>query len=149
MTLSRIQESLILATYFRGGSQDQHAWTSCTDQIHTLSMFYTGDITGADCAERFSQRPFVQKLREGNDDPIEHPWGKLSAEINGRYRALIDLLRCHSELIEGGGNFETPAHPTYTACRLTDAGMRLAVSLEKQFPKKPDFPNWADVRRLP
>jgi hypothetical protein len=30
MSLTRIEESLVLAAYFRGGSQDQSVWTSNT-----------------------------------------------------------------------------------------------------------------------
>lgn len=149
MGLTRIEESLVLATYFRGGSQDDHAWTSNTDQILTLSLFYTDDIASTDCAERFSKRSYVQKLYDETADLNEHPWGKLTDEIEGRYRILINLLRSHPELIEGGGNFDTPAHPTFTACRLTDAGLRLAETLEEQFPKKPDFPHWPDQRTMP
>lgn len=149
MSLTRIEESLVLAAYFRGGSKDQQTWRSNTDQILTLSLFYTGDITGTDCAQRLSQRSYVQKLYDEAADEVEHPWGKLTEEVQGRYDILIGLLRSHPELIEGKGNFDTPALPTYTSCRLTEAGLRLAETLEEQFSKKPDFPNWPDKRTMP
>jgi hypothetical protein len=79
----------------------------------------------------------------------EHPWGNLTEEIDGRYRVLINMLHEHPELIEGAGNFKTPAHPTFTACRLTSNGLKLAATLESQFPKKPDFRNWPDSRTIP
>lgn len=149
--LTRIDESLILAAYFRGGSQAQgNAWFSNTDQILTLSLFYTGDITEADCVGRFSRRSYVGKLYDNSVEITEeHPWGKLTEEIDGRYKVLIHLLREHAELLEGGGNFETPAHPTFTSCRLTDAGLQLAVTLVGRFPTKPVFPNWPDGRTMP
>ncbi len=141
MSLTLVEESLVLATYFRGGRQDDCAWTSNTDQILTLSLFYTGDISSVDCAGRFSKRPYIQNLYD--DD------GKLIGEIKARYAILIDLLKQHSELIVGGGDFETPAYPTYTACRLTYEGLRLSASLVKSFPRKPNFPNWPDKRTMP
>ncbi|MBW3539061.1 MAG: hypothetical protein KY476_02210 [Planctomycetes bacterium] len=146
MSLTRIEESLVLAAYFRGGSQDDRAWTSNTDQILTLSLFYTGDISKADCVSRFANRPYIRDLYKNTEWTEEHAWGELTEDIEGRYRALINLLQEHPELIEGGGNFKTPAHPTFTACRLTDIGLKLAATLATQFPKKPDFPNWPDRR---
>ena len=44
MPLSLIEKSLLLAAYFRGGNQADDVWTSNSDQILTLSLFYTGDI---------------------------------------------------------------------------------------------------------
>jgi hypothetical protein len=139
MPLTRIEESLVLAAYFRGGSRDQRQWNSNSDQILTLSLFYTGDISEADCARRFAIQYQLQELYDES--------GELTEEIDGRYKVLINLLHEHPELIEGGGNFATPAYPTFTACRLTDTGLALATTLVTQFPKKPDFPNWPDRRQ--
>ncbi len=141
MPLTSIEESLLLAAYFRGGSQDEHAWGSNTDQILTLSLFYTGDISFADCEGRFSIRSYIQDLYD--DD------GELTEEIEARYRILINLLQEHAELIEGAGNFQFPAHPTYTSCRLTDSGSELALTLLQSFPQKPEFLNWPDKRSTP
>jgi hypothetical protein len=150
MTLTRIEESLLVAAYFRGGSRDDRGWTSDSDQILTLSLFYTGDISAADCVSRFAKRGYVGKLYVDVEEWTEEVgWGILMPEIATRYRILIDLLRGHAELIEGGGNFETPAHPTFTACRLTPAGLDLAARLIGSFPRKPDFQNWPDRRESP
>lgn len=54
MVLTVIEESLVLAAYYRGGSHDDQVWTSNTDQILTLSLYFTGDISDTDCVERFS-----------------------------------------------------------------------------------------------
>ncbi|MFT5095082.1 MAG: hypothetical protein ACI93T_003929, partial [Porticoccaceae bacterium] len=45
MSLTPVQASLILAAHFRGGSLNDCGWTSNSDQILTLSLFYTGAIT--------------------------------------------------------------------------------------------------------
>jgi hypothetical protein len=139
--LSTVEESLLLAAYFRGGPPGDHVWTSNSDQILTLSLFYTGDISSEDCAERFSRKSYISKLYE--------PDGELSELIETRYGHLIDLVRKHPELIEGGGNLKTPADPTFTSCRLTVAGQRLACSVASSFRPKPDFPNWPDKRTIP
>lgn len=154
MPLTRIEESLVLAAYRRGGSQKHrkdHGQTPGTDEILTLSLFYSDDTTPTDCVERFAYRSYVQKLYQKATDPNDAPpfGGKLTDEINGRYSVLINLLRTHPELIEGIGNFDLPTHPTFTSCWLTDAGVRLAETLLGQFPKKPDFPNWPDERAAP
>ena len=149
MALTRTEQTLILAAYYRGGSQDDRDWTSNTDQILTLSLYYTGNISYTDCSERFSKRSYIQKLYDEAADPEEHPWGKLTDDLDARYRTLIDLLEKKPDLIEGGGNVKTPALPTYTACRLTDSGLALARSLVDEFPRKPDFPKWPDKRTMP
>lgn len=150
MSLTRIDESLVLAAYFRGGSQDQRGWTSNTDQILTLSLFYTGDISEADCVNRFANRSYIQKLYDEEvGSTEEHPWGKLTEEIDRRYRILIKLLHEHPELIEGSGNFKIPTHPTFTACRLTENGLKLAETLVTKFPSKPSFSDWPDKRTMP
>lgn len=138
MHLSKIEESLLAAAYFRGGGPDDRAWVSNSDQIVTLSLFYTGDITADDCAERFSRKRCISKLYR--------PDGKLIETIETRYRQLIDLLGEHPELIEGGGDLVTPSDPTFTSCRLTLAGQELACSLIPSFRPKPEFPNWPDKR---
>lgn len=137
MDLTRIDESLLAAAYFRGGSRDDPRWHANCAQVLTLSLFYTGDVTAEDCVERFSVRPYLRGVYED---------GLLTEPIVARYAALISLLRKHPELIEGNGNFEHPAEPVYTACRLTPDGVTLALSLIPIFPRKPDFPNWPDNR---
>lgn len=141
MTLAPVEESLIVAAYFRGGSQSEQRWTSNSDQVLTLSLYYTGDITAEDCRSRFSCRSHVQELYSED--------GQLTEEIEARYKVLIRLLAEHPELIEGGGNFQTPAFPTFTACRLTTVGLQLAERLIDAFPRKPDFSNWPDQRTMP
>ncbi|WP_166831254.1 hypothetical protein [Thalassoroseus pseudoceratinae] len=141
MNLSCIDKSLLLAAFFRGNTRDQDRWTSSSDQVLTLSLFYTGDITSDECQYRFSNRGYVGGLYD--DD------GELHPQIDSRYQNLIDLLRVQPHLIEGGGNLETPAYPTYTACRLTDDGIRLVPDIIDLFPRKPDFPNWPDRRTYP
>lgn len=141
MPLTTIDESLVLSAYFRGGSQDDPVWTSNSDQILTLSLFYTGTISVVNCVDRFADRSYIQNLYDDNGD--------LHCEIAARYEILRNLLEQHCELIEGGGDFVTPADPTYTSCRLTEAGVRLSATLVAIFPTKPDLPNWPDKRALP
>ncbi len=59
MNLSQIGGSLLLAAFFRGNLRGQRRWTSCSDQVVTLSLYYTGEITAAECGVRFSSRPYV------------------------------------------------------------------------------------------
>ena len=124
-------------------------WTSNTDQILTLSLFYTGDISEHDCIDRFSNRSYIGKLYDKEAEITkQHPWGKLTDEIDLRYRILINLLHDRPDLIEGRGDFEIPTLPTFTSCRLTEAGLKLAPGLALQFPAKPEFPNWPDNRTM-
>ena len=113
-------------------------WSSNSDQVLTLSLFYTGDISHDDCASRFANRPYLRRVYDDN--------GQLNEEITHRYKALIALIQQHPDLIEGGGNLKAPADPTYTACGLTDAGCQLARTLVSSFQTKPEFPNWPDRR---
>ncbi|WP_417380816.1 hypothetical protein [Gimesia sp.] len=136
-----MRNPLVLAAYFRGGSPEDHTWTSNTDQILTLSLFYTGHITSEECVSRFARRSCLQKLYTAE--------GELTEEIESRYQALIRLIHEHPELIEGNGDFALPADPTFTACRITEAGFLLASRLINSFPRKPDFPDWPDQRTLP
>ena len=53
MTLSFIEKSLLLAAYYRGGCQTDAVWSSNSDQIVTVSLFYTGDISSTECVRRF------------------------------------------------------------------------------------------------
>lgn len=138
MPLTQIDESLLVASYFRGGIHSDPLSSSNSDQILTLSLFYTGDISRDDCASRFANRGYVGDLYDKN--------GELNKQIEARYGALLDLIRQQSDLIEGGGDLQTPADPTYTACRLTDAGCQIALALMASFPRKPRFPNWPDRR---
>lgn len=137
----RDQEAILLAAYFRGGDHSAVVWSSNCDQVVTLSLFYTGDISTNDCIGRFAVISYVGKLYQ--DD------GELDGMIASRYHRLIELLQSHPHLIEGGGNLKTPADPTFTSCRLTREGQQFALFLAKNFPGKPDFPNWPDKRRLP
>jgi hypothetical protein len=141
MSLTSVEESLLLATYFRGRVPEDDRWRANSNQILTLSLYYTGDISYSECVSRFDTRSYVQKVYDEN--------GELTKEIVDRYKILINLLQDHPELIEGAGDFEVPQEPTYTACRLTDAGLELAAELFDRFPKQPDFPNWPDRRSPP
>lgn len=138
--MTRVEQSLLLAAYFRGNLPGQHGWTSSCDQVVTLSLFYTGDISYEDCQLRFSVKSYVSSLYDED--------GELTQEIRSRYEELILLLRAHPDLIEGGGNLDTPADPTFTACRLTTEGDKLIPSIIHQFPAKPDFPCWPDMRQF-
>lgn len=140
MHLTSIEKSLILAVFFRGGSPDDETWTSNTDQILTLSLFYSGEMTSEECVRRFARRSGLQKLYTAE--------GGLTEEIANCYQVLIQLLHRHPQLIEGGGNFTLPAHPTFTSCRLTKEGFLLAASLINTFPQKPEFPDWPDQRTM-
>ncbi len=149
MSLTSVEESLLLAAYFRGRCPGLRGWTSNTDQILTLSLFYSGEIPFADCVSRFAERR-IRKLyiEDGKLTEEDGDW-KLTEEIETRYKVLINLLHTHPELIEGGGNFKSPAHPTFTACGLTNAGLDLASSLINLFPQKPEFPDWPDNQTIP
>ena len=139
--LSTIQESLLVAAFYRGGDPDDQSWVSNSDQILTLSLFYTGDISADECVQRFSRRSYVSHLYQAN--------GELTEMITTRYRQLVLLLREHPKLIEGGGDFETPADPTFTSCRLTVAGQNFAFSIRHSIRQKPEFPNWPDKQTIP
>jgi hypothetical protein len=141
MPLTRIEEAILVAAFFRGGIQSEQVWSSNSDQVLALSLFYTGDISHDECASRFENRPYLRCVYDEN--------GELNSQIKHRYSVLLDLIQKHPELIEGGGNLKAPADPTYTACRLTDAGCQLARTLVSSFPKKPEFPNWPDRRAVP
>jgi hypothetical protein len=140
MSLTRIEQSLLLATFFRGNPPDQDWWTSSCDQVVTLSLYYTGEITFEECQGRFSKKSYVSFLYDSE--------GELTSEIRSRYEELIRFLRGHPNLIQGGGDLDMPADPTYTACRLTKAGDELIPSIIRQFPAKPDFPRWPDRRQF-
>jgi hypothetical protein len=136
MPLAKVEESLLVAAFFRGGNPDDQSWGSNCDQVVTLSLFYTGDISFEECVERFSRRSYVGGLYQES--------GELDESVKARYCVLISLIAKHSELIKGGGNLKLPADPTYTACRLTLAGERRALVLIPSFRQKPEFPNWSD-----
>lgn len=131
-----VEESLLVAAYFRGRTPAEFVWVSNCDQVITLSLFYTGSISVHDCIERFKVKRYVGKLYDEN--------GELMPDIRSRYAALIDLIRRRPDLINGGGNFNTPADPTFTSCGLTHAGIETAVQLLTSFPQKPEFPDWPD-----
>ena len=139
--MNSVQESVLLAAYFRGGDPDAVIWTSNCDQVLTLSLFYTGDISPSECVERFAIKSYIGKLYQDNGD--------LDSMISDRYLVLINLLQSHPHLLEGGGNLKLPAYPTYTSCRLTREGQQFALTLTNNFPAKPDFPHWPDKRTLP
>lgn len=141
MPLTSVEESLLVAAFYRGGCPDDPNWTSNSDQVVTLSLFYTNDISPEDCVERFFQRGYVGGLYEED--------GELKELIKTRYRVLIELIRKNPELIKGGGNLEMPADPTFTACRLTVAGQKTACLLTASFRQKPEFPNWPDQQAFP
>jgi len=141
MPLTRIEDAILVAAYFRGKDPSEQVWSSNSDQVLTLSLFYTGDISHIDCASRFENRPYLRCVYD--DD------GQLNEQIKHRYKVLLDLIQQHPDLIDGGGDLKSPADPTYTACGLTDAGCQLARTLISSFPKKPEFPNWPDRRASP
>jgi hypothetical protein len=134
--MTRIEESLLVAAYYRGGRPEDRGWTSNCDQVVTLSLFYTEDISAEECAERFFHRRYVGGLYRED--------GTLEESVEERYRVLIRLIGERPEWIEGGGDLGSPADPTFTACRLTAAGRELARSLVATFRPKPEFPNWPD-----
>ncbi len=136
MALTRIEESLLLSAYFRGKDPSAQIWSSNSDQVLTLSLFYTGDISHDDCVSRFKNRPYLRRVY---DDGVQ-----LNEKIKQRYGILISLIQKRPDLIQSGGDLRTPADPTYTACGLTITGCQLARSLESGFPQKPEFPNWPD-----
>lgn len=138
--LSLTEQALLLAAFFRGNPHSQTHWTSSCDQVIALSLFYTGDMSFADCEKRF-ETGYVSPLYD-ND-------GELLRDLRDRYNELIELIRRRHDLISGGGNLDTPADPTYTACRLTQEGIRLIPELIKLFPSKPNFANWPDKNELP
>ncbi|MEP3479098.1 MAG: hypothetical protein ABJZ55_07625 [Fuerstiella sp.] len=140
MNLSVVEKSLLLAAYFRGNTPDDDRWISSCDQVVTLSLFYTGEITAADCSSRFQKRGCLSGLYADN--------GELHLQIETRYHVLLRLLREHSALIQGGGNLDMPADPTFTACRLTYEGVDMIPALRGQFPSKPEFADWPDKRDL-
>lgn len=137
--LSHSEDSLLLATFYRV-FPPQKEWTSCSDQIVTLSLFFTGDISSEDCASRFATPAYLRGLYDENDD--------LCAEIRERYLELVQLVRTRADLIEGGGNFDPRVEPTYTACRLTDTGIRRVAQRVVDFPVQPFFPRWPDERSI-
>ena len=140
MDFTPVQEALLLAAFFRGNTVDFQRWISCNDQVTTLSLFYTGDITAADCQERFATRGYVSSLYTED--------GLLLPNIAERYAALIRLIHKYPNLIQGGGDLKSPASPTFTACRLTAAGNELIPDLAQRLPRTPDFPSWPSSRTL-
>lgn len=141
MNLSLIERSIVLAAFFRGNTLDEETWTSNSDQVVMLSLFYTDDITPEECQSCFATRSCVGGLYDDH--------GEILPQVESRYQCLIDLLCARPELIEGGGDFEAPAHPTYTACRLTAQGLALIPVIVEQMPRKPQFPNWPDRQTYP
>lgn len=141
MKLSHIEQSLLLAAYFRGNTQTDDRWISCSDQIVVLSLFYTGDISFEQCEARFLNRGYVSGLYDET--------GNLDPQVRSRYESLLQLLKEQPALIAGAGNLALPSDPTFTACRLTDTGIELIASIISGFPCHPEFPNWPDRRKSP
>jgi hypothetical protein len=137
--LSLTEQALLLASFFRGNPPSQTHWTSSCDQVIALSLFYTGDMSYADCEKRFET---------GYVSPLYDSDGELLRDLRDRYNELIELIRRRPDLISGGGNFDRPADPTYTACKLTQEGFRLIPDLINLFPAKPTFANWPDKNEL-
>lgn len=138
MALSKVEESFLVAAYFRGVTENT-GWTSNSDQIVALSLYYTGNITFQDCEDRFSLG-----CVKNYDKNVE-----LFPEVRDRYRALLDFVERYPEYIDAAGDLVTPADPTYTSCRLTAAGVSLAIELIDRFPDKPGFAHWPDKRKHP
>lgn len=137
-SLTLIEQSLLVATFFRGELLDTEIWTSNSDQIIVLSLYCTSDISVEDCLKRFDRRSSVAGLYDAN--------GNLVEAIARRYAILIDLVKRQPSLIQGRGNLNRPADPTYTSCRLTTEGIVYAQSVFRLFPEHPHFPNWPDRR---
>lgn len=76
--LDRIEQSLLVAAYFRGQRDLDETWHASANQIVTLSLFYTGDISSDDCVERFATRSYMKRIYEQ---------GELREEIALRYRS--------------------------------------------------------------
>lgn len=141
--LTLVEESLLLAAFYRGNLLDDSFNRACCDQVITLSLFYTGDISNQDCIERFKKRSYVMLFwKDGNEN------NGLETTLSGRYSKLIELIDQHPDLIEGFGNLHSPANPCYTACRLTQTGIGVAKASFNRFEVKPDFPNWPDRRSM-
>jgi hypothetical protein len=140
MGFTRAQESLLLAAFHRGNSADCQRWSSCNDQVVTLSLFFTGDISAADCENRFAVPGCVGSLYDAQ--------GLLLPDISDRYADLITLIHMHPTVIQGAGDFESHADPTFTACRLTVAGDELIPDIAQNFPLHPDFASWPNRRTL-
>lgn len=138
MPLDRIDESLLLAAWFRGGRSAHHGWTSNADQILVLSLFYTGDISFEECAGRFSRHL-----------DVTYSYDRDPEEFVRRDQQLVVLVASRSDLLEKGGDWATPCYPKFRACGLTPAGLELAGTRIDRFPTKPDFPNWPDKRPPP
>lgn len=141
MPLTSIEKSLLVAAYFRGGSVNDEPWFANTDQILTLSLFYTGEISWSKCVQRFSVKRYLGGVYDEK--------GELDEQIKSRHQTLIRLLRFRPDLMEYSHEFEAPTYPTYTSCRLTSVGETLATSLIPTMPQKPNFPNWPDKRPNP
>lgn len=140
MNVTKVEQSIILAAYFRGHTVGQKPWTSNSDQVVTLSLFYTDDITFDECESRFSNRGHVGGLYDDE--------GELHSLVAERYRTLVELIKTNLSLIEGGGDVDTPADPTYTACRLTKVGVQMALEIVHNFPSKPEFQRWPDTQEV-
>ncbi len=136
MQLTRTEEALLLAAYYRGRDPLEKIWTANSGQVVTLSLDYTGELSSEECATRFEERPYLRGLYDQK--------GQLKDEIRRRSMILIELINRRPDLIRGAGNLKPPTDPTYTACGLTAADHQLAVSLRVSFPRKPEFPHWPD-----
>lgn len=117
MPLDRIDESLLLAAWFRGRCiEDEDVWTSNADQIITLSLFYTGDISAEECARRFSHRSYISKLY-GSD-------GELTEEIAVRDQALVALVRSRPDLLAKRRGLDNSLLPHVSSVRIDDRRCR-------------------------
>ena len=141
MSLTQIEEAILVAAYYRGKAPSEQVWSSNSDQVLTLSLFYTGDISHNACASRFEHRPYLRCVYD--DD------GRLNEQLKHRYRVLIDLIQQHPDLINGGGDFKAPADPTYTACGLTDAGLPHGSHFDILVPKETRIPKLARRTSIP
>jgi hypothetical protein len=146
-SLTIVDHALLAAAYFRGLLTTETIGGSCSDQVVTLSLFYTGDLSADDCAARFERRSYVAGMYVNGPKRAAGP--KLDPRIEARYRELIRLIHDHPGLIEGCGDLRRPADPTYTGCRLTEDGCGLAAAIIPTLPPKPEFPNWPDRRPVP
>lgn len=141
MPLSPVEKALLVAAYYRSGSQDGCVWTSNPDQIVTLSLFYTGELSSEECVERFSEFGGVGGLYNES--------GELNEPVATRCMELIELLQKHPELIGGADDLGSPPSLIIANCLPTEAGLQLASSLIPTFRQKPEFWHWPDRRKFP
>lgn len=120
--LSEMQQLLLMAALTRGLHPKRKLTANCAGVVGT-ALRWAGLVT-----------PEVKEA--WNDDFNYHP------VIRDCYGILIGMIQhkpASEALFEGAGNFGTPSHPItkphFTACRLTELGVRVAKELLEQHPE--------------